>query len=399
MTANAPPLEGVKVLDLTQIMAGPYCAMTLGDMGADVVKVEKPNGGDDARRMGPPFIEGESAAFLGINRNKRSVVVDMRTDDGREIVQELARRSDILIQNFRPGSLERMGLGYEQVREINPAIIYCTISGFGATGPYARRGGFDLVAQGMSGLMSVTGHPGAPPTKIGAPICDLNAGMFAAIGILTAYVNRLRTGTGQHVDTSLLEGGIAYTFWESAMYFATGEPPGPMGSAHRLTAPYQSFETADGYINVGAANQANWERLCAAIGRDELASDPRFARPRDRMENLGALVSTLEETFARETSGHWLTALEAAGVPAGPIYTLDEVYADPQVRARDMVVETEHPTAGRVRNIGIPVKLSETPGAFRRPAPALGEHTDEVLRELGVSDERAAALRASGAVE
>ena len=398
MTANAPPLEGVRVLDLTQIMAGPYCAMTLGDMGADVVKVEKPNGGDDARRMGPPFIEGESAAFLGINRNKRSVVVDMRTDDGREIVQELARRSDILIQNFRPGSLERMGLGYEQVREINPAIIYCTISGFGATGPYARRGGFDLVAQGMSGLMSVTGHPGAPPTKIGAPICDLNAGMFAAIGILTAYVNRLRTGTGQHVDTSLLEGGIAYTFWESAMYFATGEPPGPMGSAHRLTAPYQAFETADGYINVGAANQANWERLCAAIGRDDLASDPRFARPRDRMENLGALVSTLEDTFARDTTGHWLTALEAAGVPAGPIYTLDEVYADPQVRARDMVVETEHPAAGRVRNIGIPVKLSETPGAFRRPAPALGEHTDEVLRELGVSDARAAALRASGAV-
>ena len=398
MTANAPPLEGVKVLDLTQIMAGPYCAMTLGDMGADVVKVEKPNGGDDARRMGPPFIEGESAAFLGINRNKRSIVVDMRTDDGREIVQELARRSDILIQNFRPGSLERMGLGYEQVREINPAIIYCTISGFGATGPYARRGGFDLVAQGMSGLMSVTGHPGAPPTKIGAPICDLNAGMFATIGILTAYVNRLRTGTGQHVDTSLLEGGIAYTFWESAMYFATGEPPGPMGSAHRLTAPYQAFETADGYINVGAANQANWERLRAAIGRDDLASDPRFARPRDRMDNLGALVSTLEETFARETTGHWLTALEAAGVPAGPIYTLDEVYADPQVRARDMVVETEHPTAGRVRNIGIPVKLSETPGAFRRPAPALGEHTDEVLRELGVSDERISTLRESGAV-
>ena len=398
MTANAPPLEGVRVLDLTQIMAGPYCAMTLGDMGADVVKVEKPNGGDDARRMGPPFIEGESAAFLGINRNKRSVVVDMRTDDGREIVQELARRSDILIQNFRPGSLERMGLGYEQVREINPAIIYCTISGFGATGPYARRGGFDLVAQGMSGLMSVTGHPGAPPTKIGAPICDLNAGMFAAIGILTAYVNRLRTGTGQHVDTSLLEGGIAYTFWESAMYFATGEPPGPMGSAHRLTAPYQAFETADGYINVGAANQANWERLRAAIGRDDLALDPRFARPRDRMDNLGALVSTLEETFARETTGHWLTALEAAGVPAGPIYTLDEVYADPQVRARDMVVETEHPTAGRVRNIGIPVKLSETPGAFRRPAPALGEHTDEVLRELGVSDARISKLRASGAV-
>ena len=399
MTANAPPLEGVRVLDLTQIMAGPYCAMTLGDMGADVVKVEKPNGGDDARRMGPPFIEGESAAFLGINRNKRSIVADMRTDGGREIVQELARRSDILIQNFRPGSLERMGLGYEQVREINPAIIYCTISGFGATGPYARRGGFDLVAQGMSGLMSVTGHPGAPPTKIGAPICDLNAGMFAAIGILTAYVNRLRTGTGQHVDTSLLEGGIAYTFWESAMYFATGEPPGPMGSAHRLTAPYQAFETADGYINVGAANQANWERLCAAIGRDELGKRPALHPPaRPHGESGRAGIHAGRDVRARDDRAHWLTALEAAGVPAGPIYTLDEVYADPQVRARDMVVETEHPAAGRVSNIGIPVKLSETPGAFRRPAPALGEHTDEVLRELGVSDARAAALRASGAV-
>ena len=398
MAEKALALAGVKVLDLTQIMAGPYCAMTLGDMGADVVKVEKPNGGDDARRMGPPFINGESAAFLGINRNKRSIVVDMRTDDGREIVQNLARRSDILLQNFRPGSLERMGLGYEQVREINPAIVYCTISGFGSTGPYARRGGFDLVAQGMSGLMSVTGHPGAPPAKVGVPICDLNAGAFAAIGVLTAYINRLRTGAGQHVDTSLLEGGIAYTFWESAMHFATGETPGPKGSAHRLTAPYQAFKTADGNINVGAANQANWERLCVAIGRDDLARDPRFANPSDRMDNLDALAATLEKTFARETSDHWLTALDAAGVPAGPIYSLDEVYADPQVRARDMVVETEHPIAGRVRNIGIPIKLSEPPGAFRRPAPTLGQHTDEVLRELGVSDERVAELRAAGVV-
>ena len=398
MAEKALALAGVKVLDLTQIMAGPYCAMTLGDMGADVVKVEKPNGGDDARRMGPPFINGESAAFLGINRNKRSIVVDIRTDDGREIVQNLARRSDILLQNFRPGSLERMGLGYEQVREINPAIVYCTISGFGSTGPYARRGGFDLVAQGMSGLMSVTGHPGAPPAKVGVPICDLNAGAFAAIGVLTAYINRLRTGAGQHVDTSLLEGGIAYTFWESAMHFATGETPQPKGSAHRLTAPYQAFETADGHINVGAANQANWERLCAAIGRDDLATDPRFANPSDRMDNLDALAATLEDTFARETSDHWLTALDAAGVPAGPIYSLDEVYADPQVRARDMVVETEHPVAGRVRNIGIPIKLSETPGAFRRPAPTLGQHTDEVLRELGVSDGRVAELRAAGVV-
>ena len=391
-------LEGVKVLDLTQIMAGPYCTMTLADMGADVVKIEKPNGGDDTRRMGPPFIEGESAAFLGINRNKRSVVVDLRSDDGREIVLDMARRYDILVENFRPGSLERMGLGYERVREINPAMIYCTISGFGGTGPYARRGGFDLVAQGMSGLMSVTGHPDSAPTKIGVPVCDLNAGMFAALGILTAYISRLKTGQGQQVDTSLLEGGIAYTFWESAMYFATGESPGPKGSAHRLTAPYQAFETSDGYVNVGAANQANWERLCAAIGRDELASDPRFAEPRDRMDNLDELTATLEQTFSRQTSDHWLKALEAAGVPAGPIYDLGQVYEDPQVRARQMIVETDHPVAGQISNIGIPVKLSETPGRFQRPAPTLGQHTDEVLRELGRTDAEIAALRSTGAV-
>ena len=395
---SSTALEGVKVLDLTQIMAGPYCTMTLADMGADVVKIEKPNGGDDTRRMGPPFIEGESAAFLGINRNKRSVVVDLRSDDGREIVLDMARRYDVLVQNFRPGSLERMGLGYEQVREINPTMVYCTISGFGVTGPYARRGGFDLVTQGMSGLMSVTGHPDSPPTKIGVPVCDLNAGMFAAIGILTAYINRLKTGRGQHVDTSLLEGGIAYTFWESAMYFATGETPGPKGSAHRLTAPYQAFETSDGYVNVGAANQANWERLCAAIGRDELASDPRFAEPKDRMNNLDELIATLELTFSQKSSDHWLRALEAAGVPAGPIYDLEQVYEDPQVRARDMIVETDHPVSGRVSNIGIPVKLSETPGRFQRPAPTLGQHTDEILRELGRTDAEIAALRSKGAV-
>ena len=391
-------LEGVKVLDLTQIMAGPYCTMMLADMGADVVKVEKPNGGDDTRRMGPPFIEGESAAFLGINRNKRSIVIDLRSDSGRELAQRMARGSDILVQNFRPGALERMGLGYEQVREINPALVYCTISGFGATGPYARRGGFDLVAQGMSGLMSVTGHTGGPPAKVGVPICDLNAGMFGAIGILTAYINRLRTGQGQHVDTSLLEGGIAYTFWESAMYFATGEIPEPKGSAHRLTAPYQAFETSDGYVNIGAANQANWERLCVAIGRDDLAADPKFVEPRDRMNNLDDLVSTLEGTFAQQTSEHWLEILDAAGVPAGPINDLGQVYDDPQVRAREMMVETDHPVAGLVKNIGIPIKLSETPGQFRRPAPTLGQHTDEVLRDLGCSDDEIVKLRSEGAV-
>ncbi|MCE2458482.1 MAG: CoA transferase [Dehalococcoidia bacterium] len=392
------PLQGVKVLDLTQIMAGPYCTMMLADMGADVVKVEKPNGGDDTRRMGPPFIEGESAAFLGINRNKRSIVIDLRSDSGRELAQRMARESDVLVQNFRPGSLDRMGLGYEQVREINPAIVYCTISGFGATGPYAQRGGFDLVTQGMSGLMSVTGHADGPPAKVGVPICDLNAGMFGAIGILAAYINRLRTGQGQHVDTSLLEGGIAYTFWESAMYFATGEVPEPKGSAHRLTAPYQAFETSDGYVNIGAANQANWERLCVAIGCDELVTDPRFVEPRDRMVNIDELVSTLDAIFSQQSSDHWLEKLANAGVPAGPIYDLDEVYSDPQVQAREMMVETDHPVAGRVKNIGIPIKLSETPGQFQRPAPALGQHTNEVLTDLGCSPDDIEKLRGEGIV-
>lgn len=397
-TNDSLPLAGVKVMDLTQIMAGPYCTMMLADMGADVLKVEKPNGGDDTRRMGPPFIEGESAAFLGINRNKRSIVIDLRSGDGREIARRMARASDVLVQNFRPGALERMGLGYEQVREINPAIVYCTISGFGATGPYARRGGFDLVAQGMSGLMSVTGHPGGPPTKVGVPVTDLNAGSFAAIGILTAYINRLRTGRGQHVDTSLLEGGVAYTFWESAIYFATGQSPAPKGSAHQLNAPYQAFRTTDGHINIGAANQATWERLCAAIGRDELLTDARFAEPRLRMDNLDALVATLQDTFARRTSDEWLAALDDAGVPAGPIYDIEAVYADPQVQAREMRVETDHPVAGRVSGIGIPVKLSDTPGTVRGPAPTLGQHTNEALRELGYTTAEVTALRDDGVV-
>ncbi len=392
------PLEGMRVLDCTQVMAGPFCTMLLADMGADVIKVEKPDGGDDTRRMGPPFIHGESAAFLMINRNKRSIVVDLKTPQGVEALRRMARQADVFVQNFRPGTLERLGLGYQQLRELAPAIIYCTISGFGSTGPYRDRGGFDLVAQGMSGLMSVTGMPGLSPIKVGVPITDLNAGMYAACGILCAYVHRLKTGQGQMVDTSLLEGGIAYTIWESAIFFATGQVPGPLGSAHRLSAPYQAFATSDGYINVGAANQANWERLCRAIGRPDLLEDPRFATGADRITHLQELVAALEAVFATRSTGHWLEVLEKAGVPAGPIYDLSDVYSDPQVRARDMVVELEHPRAGRTRNIGIPVKLSGTPGAIRRPAPGLGQHTDEVLASFGFTPDEAARLRDCGAV-
>lgn len=394
----ARPLEGMVVLDATQIMAGPFCTLLLADMGADVIKVERPDGGDDTRRMGPPFVAGESAAFLAMNRNKRSLALDLKREEGRDLFRRLARRADVLVENFRPGTMEKLGLGYEALCEIHPGIIYCSVSGFGRTGPYRLRGGFDLVAQGMSGLISCTGHPGGPPTKVGVPISDLNAGMYAAYGILCAYVHRLRTGRGQLVDTSLLEGAIAYTFWESAIFFATGRNPEPMGSAHRLNAPYQVFRTKDGSLSVGAATQGTWEMLCQAIGRPDLPADPRFRENAARIAHYQELAAILEEIFQQDTTAHWLGRLEEAGVPAGPIFTLAEVYADPHVRAREMVVEVEHPVAGRVQNIGIPVKLSGTPGRIARPAPTLGQHTDEVLAWLGLEKAAISRLREAGVV-
>ena len=393
------PLSGVRVIDVTQIMAGPFCTMLLGDMGADVIKIEKPDGGDDIRRSGPPFVAGDSAAFLNIGRNKRSVVIDIKTPDGSKIVRRLARTADIFVQNLRPGRIEGFGLGYDDLRAFNPSIVYATITGYGRTGPYKDKPGFDLMAQGMSGIMGVTGHPGQPPVKVSVPITDLNAGLFTAFGVLAAYVNRLKTGTGQHVDSSLLEAGVAYTFWESAIYFATGSPPGPNGSAHQLSAPYQALPTSDGYLTIGGATQSNWERLCRAVGRAELLSDPRFAANADRMANRAALERTLSETFMTRTTAHWLGVLDRAGVPCGPINDMSQVYDDPQVIARDMVVDIDHPTAGAIRNVGIPVKFSETPGTVRRPPPRLGEHTHEVLVEFGYTADEIAALERGGIVK
>jgi crotonobetainyl-CoA:carnitine CoA-transferase CaiB-like acyl-CoA transferase len=380
------PLDGVRVIELAHIMAGPVCGMMLADLGADVIKVEKPEG-DDSRRFLPPDINGESAAFMMLNRNKRSIVLDLKGERDREIIRRLLRGADVVIENYRRGTMERLGLGYDVLRADNPGLIYCEISGFGRSGPYADRGGFDLIAQGMSGLMSITGEgPDRPPVKVGAPVTDITAGILGALGVCAAYARRLQTGDGQRVDTSLFEAGIVHTYWQSAIALATGISPGPMGSAHPLNAPYQAFATADGWINVGAANQRNWERLVGAIGAPELLDDPRFSSNRGRMENLVLLVERLAPIFRGRTTGEWLRALEAAEVPAGPVLSIAAMHSDPQTLARNMVVEVDHPIAGPSKVIGLPLKFSETPGAVRRPAPLLGEHTSEILAELGYTD-------------
>ena len=400
MTAtNIPgPLSGMVILDLTQILAGPMCTMVLADMGADVIKVEKPNGGDDNRRMGPPFVKDWSAGFLAVNRNKRSLALDLRSEAGRGVFRRLAEGADAVVENFRPGVMERLGLGYEGLKAIKPSLVYCTISGFGSTGPARNRGGFDLVAQGVSGLMSITGHPNSPPAKVGVPVTDLTAGLFAANGIMAACIHALKTGQGQMVDTSLMEAGVAYTVWESSVYFAEGEIPGPLGSAHRVSAPYQALRTRDGYLNLGAATQPTWEQLCRAISREDLMEDDRFRAPWDRKAREEELAALLEETFSTQDTAHWLQLLENAGVVAGPIYNMEQVYQDPQVLAREMLVDTHDPELGTIHNIGVPVKLSATPGSIRRRAPALGEHSAEVLLERGFAPDEVDALLADGVI-
>ena len=377
------PLTGCRVIELAHIMAGPVAGLMLADMGADVIKVEK-SSGDDSRRMVPPEIKGESAAFMMMNRNKRGIVLDLKSDQGRDALKRLLQDADVVIENYRKGTMEKLGLGYDVLRESNPGLIYCEISGFGRTGPYADRGGFDLIAQGMSGLMSITGEgEGRPPVKVGAPITDITAGILAAMGVAAAYASKLRTGRGQRVDTSLFEAGIVHTYWQSAIALATGESPGPMGTAHPLNAPYQSFETADGWVNVGAANHANWERLIDLIGAPSMGNDERFETNEKRMSNLDALVDELNTIFRTRTTADWLRVLEQGGVPAGPILTVGEMHKDPQTQAREMIVEKIHPKAGPVRTLGLPVKFSETPGSIRQPAPILGQHTEEVLAEIG----------------
>lgn len=395
--AATGPLAGLKVIELSHIMAGPMCGLLLADMGADVIKVEKVPGGDDSRRMVPPKVDDESAAFMMLNRNKRGTAINLKTEAGKDVLRKILRTADVLIENYRPGTMERLGLGYESLRAENPGLIYCQVTGFGATGPYAGRAGFDLIAQGVSSLMSLTGEgAGRPPVKAGFPVSDGTAGILAAMGILAAYIQRLKTGRGQRVDTSLLEAGIIHTAWPSAIYFATGVSQGPLGSGHPLSAPYQAFETADGWINIGAANQANWLRMVDIIEMPELNDDPRFSNNAVRMQNLPALVELLTARFKTRSTDEWLTVLEQAGVPAGPVLSVGEMLNDPHVLARDMVVEVEHQTVGKTRTLGSPVKFSETPTNIRRAAPVLGQHTREILSEYGYSDTEIDSLAAAG---
>jgi formyl-CoA transferase len=385
-------LAGLRILELTQVMAGPFCGQVLADMGADVVKIEPPDG--DATRHSLGFRMGgdDTAAFLAVNRNKRSLTLDLKHERHRAVFHRLAGEADVVLENFRPGVAARLGADWETLRALNPRLIVASVSGFGQTGPYAQRPGYDLIAQGLSGVMSVTGEPGGEPVKCGIPIGDLSAGLFCAVGILSAVAARERTGRGQHVDTSLFEGALALSIWESAELWATGRVPEPLGSAHRLLAPYQALRTRDGHMTLGGNNQRLWRRLCEALGRTELIDDARFASNDDRMEHRDELVRELEATLAARDTDDWVATLIEAGVPCGPIHDYREVFDDPHTRARAMEVRVTHPLEGEMSVLGIPVKLSDTPGEVRRPAPLLGEHTAEVLREAGFSDAEIAAL-------
>ena len=399
MAEPGGPLSGVKVIELAHIMAGPTCGLMLADMGADVIKVEKVPGGDDSRRFLPPDIDGESAAFMMMNRNKRGIAVNLKEGGGKEVLKRLLKTADVVIENYRIDTMDRLGLGYDDLKKENPGLIYCAISGFGRTGPYAERGGFDLIAQGMSGLMSITGEgPGRPPVKMGAPITDITAGILAAMAVSAAYVHKLKTGEGQKIDTSLFEAGIVHTYWHSAIGLATGTAPGPLGSAHPLNGPYQAFQTADGWLTLGAANQKNWLRLLEVLDAPEIADDPRFRENSDRMTHLKELESLLNEIFIRHSTEDWVSRLEAAGVPAGPVLNVNQMHEDPHALARDMIVEVPHSRLGLVKTIGLPVKFSATPGKVATGAPVYGQHSREVLAEYGFGESEIEKLIASGVV-
>jgi len=376
-------LEGIVVIDLTTFLSGPYCTMLLGDAGAEVIKIERPDVGDEMRRIAP-FIGNESAAFMLLNRNKRSLCLDLKSAEGVAAVRRLVETADVFVENFRPGVCEKLGLSYAALSKLNPRLVYCSISGFGGTGPYRDRGGFDLIAQSMSGLMAINADDTGNPRRLPIPISDICAGMFGSIGVLTALQARHRTGQGQHVDLSLLETAVALGVYESASYFATGERPRALGEKHRGSAPYQAFQASDGWLVVGAGPQNLWEKFCEILGAPELVSDARFIDNPARVRNSHVLATLIQELMIRKSREHWLAALEAVGIPAGPVLHHDETYADPQVQARNMIQQIEHPTAGVLNLLGTVNKLSETPNTIRRPAPLLGQHSQEVLVQYGL---------------
>ena len=383
-------LAEIRVLDVTQMLAGPFCAMLLCDMGADVIKVEPP-GGDSARGMAGA-VGSDSPSFNAVNRGKRGIVVDLKTREGQGVLKHLARTADVLIENYRPGVMRGFGLDFSSLSKLNPQLIYASISGYGQTGPSAKKGGFDLVAQGVSGIMSITGEPGRSPVKAGIPVTDLGAGLFALSGIVVALFHRTKIGHGQHIDTSLVEAGVALSVWEATEYFSGAGIPKPMGSAHRMIAPYQAIRCADGYITLGTANDRLFHRLCELLGHAEWANHPDYVDNTERVRNRVALAAQIEAITARHPCRHWLSVLEEREIPCGPINTYEEVMSDPQIQARQMVVDTDHPTLGRVRTLGTPLKMSDTPLVTGRHAPLLGEHTEQVLQEAEFTPEEIAAL-------
>jgi formyl-CoA transferase len=390
-------LEGLRVLDVTQFMAGPYCSTILADLGADVIKIEPPSG--DATRQMVGASGSESPSFNAVNRGKRSLVLNLKSPDSRELFKRLVRSSDILIENYRPGVMQAFGLDYDTLAAINPTLIYASISGYGQTGPHRTKGGFDLIAQGVSGIMSVTGEPGRPPAKAGIPLTDLGAALFAATGILAAVHHRGRTGVGQYIDTALVEAGIALSVWEATEYFSGPGVPAALGSAHRMNAPYQAMRCADGYVTIGANTDRLFQRLCGVLGHPEWIEEPEFANNASRVRNRAKLATLIEGVMADQSCRHWLALLDAADIPCGPINDYAQVFADPQVMARGMVLEIDHPVLGRLRTLGSPIRMSATPADASRRGPLLGEHTNEVLAELGLSADEIAALKRDGAIQ
>src|SRR3981081_2179265 len=393
------PLSGLKVVDLTHVMAGPTCTLMLADMGAEVIKNEKIPSGYNTRYMVPPKIGDMAASFLMMNRNKQGIALDLKTPGGAKVLRRLIESADVLVENFGPGVMDRLGFGYTDISKAHPALIYCSLSGFGRTGPYKHRRGFDLVAQAMSGIMSFTGErPDGPPVKCGAPLSDITAGIIAAMGILAAYTHRLKTGQGQWVETSLFEAALVQTYWQAAIALATGVAPKAMGSAHPLNAPYQAFESSDKWIVVGGANQKHWLRTLEVLGAPERAGHPRFAPGADRMAHLKELETLLSARCRTKPATYWLSALEEVGVPCGPVNNMLQALADPQTLARDMVVEVEHSSLGKVKTLGLPIKFSQTPGKVRSGAPLYGEPTSALFSAYGFGADEIAALQEEGAV-